>query len=484
MLKKFALPLALVLSTVALLSPLNPPWAANSVALTDVSATNAEFTPKLMVNDKLATSGDQLTASDKINLSVNMKIETADVGEKGSFYVAIEWNDKVWMMKDDNGNLLPWDGDFSNLVAYLTKEELPETEFMVEVISGLGGLTGHFSIYFGYQRAGGNLIYNAEPIEFTVQSIQQVMSNSLHGTTRGMGHFYSEEQGGFEQFTHIPYDDLSCSSCHTEKTACTNCHETPGDSPDNAKCLDSCHKRQKFEQQFSPDVHLMDKASGGAGLKCSGCHSAKQIHGDGTPYNSLHENPNKVDCQQSGCHTDLVIAGKKMHETHNEKLDCAACHVKTTMTCYSCHFEDGSVFQPPISDWKILVKKKSTGKVTTGNIQTMSAGGNTLLVVAPYYGHTVNKDSSTTTCNSCHDSEAVREYKENGTMTLGTWNDADKTITNLKGVVPIPSDWQTSLRLDFIAKNADGEWEFVKDTADVTQMLYAEPIDVSNMPKF
>jgi hypothetical protein len=316
------------------------------------------------------------------------------------------------------------------------------------------------------------------------QKVEQLMSNSLHGTTNGMKYWYAKEQGGFEQFTHVPYDDpnLTCMSCHIEKSACTTCHETEDgkDTPTNDKCL-SCHKRQAFEQQFHPDIHLMDKASGGAGMNCADCHSAKQVHGDGTAYNSLHENPNKVDCQQSGCHTNITIAGKPIHEEHIDNLECAACHVKSTLTCYSCHFEDGSAFEPPITDWKILVKSVATGKVTTGNLQTMAYQGNTLLVIGPFFGHTIPKVSGTT-CFSCHGSDAFNEYNEKGTMTLATWDEATHTLSNVKGVIPIPLDWETALRMPFIAKDASGQWTLQKESADAHQMLFAEPIDVGSMP--
>jgi len=453
----------------------------NALAQLPFSETNAELTLKFMVNDKPATSEQIFSASDKINLFAEIKVDASEVGQETSLYAVMMWNSVFFLMKNELGAWQPWSGELNELIARSTKI-LSETEAL-EIISGLKGMTGDFVVFVGYKAPQtGEIIYNAKPVTFSVQSVQQIMSNSLHGTTRGMAYFYAKEQGGFEQFTGKHYDELPCSGCHIEQTACTTCHEVPGDSPDNDKCLESCHKRQNTEQQFHPDIHLMDKAAGGAGLKCASCHSAKQVHGDGTPYNSLHENLNNVDCEQSGCHKDITIAGKPMHETHVNDLECAACHVKTTMTCYSCHFADGSVFQPPIADWKILVKSKVSGKVTTGNIQTMAAGGNSLLVVAPYYGHTISKGSETT-CSSCHDSDAVREYKETGTMTLATWHDTDKTINNIKGVVPIPSDWQTALKMDFIAKDENGEWAYEKDEADATQMFFADPIDVSKMPK-
>jgi hypothetical protein len=190
MLKKLILPFALVLSPVHVL------WAAVPTNVIDVSKTGAHFTPKLMVNDKPATT-DRFIASDKINLSVDIKVDGADVGQSGVYYVVILWNDSIWMMKNDQGNLVPWNVNLADLVPYLRKETLPEEDVGIDLLSGLGGLTGKFVVFFGYQNSQTmNLIYNATPLMFTVQSVQQVMSTSLHGTTRGMGHFYGAEQGG------------------------------------------------------------------------------------------------------------------------------------------------------------------------------------------------------------------------------------------------------------------------------------------------
>ena len=475
-------------SLIILLFPFKVPWAQNGTtpaALLDFSQTGAKLTTKLMVNDQLITTPNpQTIASDTINLSADIKIDENDVGQEGAIYVVMLWNGSFFMAKDENGNWQPWDGELEHLAVYQILEQLPEMK-TIEVISGLGGLTGEFAFYLGYKNSQtGNLIYNSlNPIIFTVGSIQQVLSSSLHATTAGMKHFYMAEQGGFEQFTHLPYEELTCQSCHVESSDCTTCHEVPGDTPENAKCLDSCHDRQNLEQQISPDLHLADPAEGGLGMKCADCHSAKQIHGDGTSYNSLHENLTKVDCQQSGCHSQVVIAGKTMHETHIKDIDCAACHTKVTMTCYSCHFEDGSAFQPPISDWKILVKSQKSNKVTTGNIQPLVYQGNSLLVVAPFFAHTIQKHSDTT-CSTCHDSTALQEYEDKGTMTMTTWDETNKTINNMKGVIPIPTDWKTALKMDFIGKDANGEWVYQKSTVDAHQMLFAEPIDVEHMPKF
>jgi hypothetical protein len=315
------------------------------------------------------------------------------------------------------------------------------------------------------------------------QEIEQALKTSLHGTTRGMKYFYSATQGGFEQFTNVPYEQLTCKAgCHVEPIAagdCTVCHQQPGDTPTNQACL-NCHRRQGMEQAMvAADHHLT------AGIKCADCHSAEQIHGDGKEYNSLHEVPQKVNCQQSGCHTTL--ATKTMHSTHEKNVNCAACHVKATPTCYNCHFPSKTpedFVTPPVANWKFLVKSKETGKITSGNIMPLTTPqGHSFFVIAPYFSHTIQKESGTT-CSSCHSSDALREYKEKGTITLTNWDETTKKLSNISGVIPVPLDWQTALRMDFLIRDANGQWTHQSKVADSSHMLYADPIDVGNMPKF
>ncbi len=319
---------------------------------------------------------------------------------------------------------------------------------------------------------------------------QQVLSTSLHSTTAGMKYFYAKEQGGFETFTHVPYEKLgACQTCHVEPSKCETCHQKTGDKPTNAACL-KCHNKQQTEQKFAPDFHLLEKTKGGLGMQCADCHTAQQVHGDGKQYNTMFEKPTKVNCQQSNCHTKLN-QDKPMHKQHHDDLDCAACHVKVTPTCYNCHFSEQKGFDEfkfypqPIGDWKILVKDAHSGKVTSGNIQNFTSfQGNALLTVVPYFSHTIQKTSDTT-CGECHNSPALNEYKDTGTMTLTTWDETSKQLKNMPGVIPIPLDWETALRLVYLNQDASGQWIYQgKNAADANQMLYAKPIDVGSMPKF
>ena len=161
---------------------------------------------------------------------------------------------------------------------------------------------------------------------------EQALQTALHNTTAGMDYFYSESQGGFEQFAKVTYDNLHCKGCHTGPDDCEMCHvggvdNTP--TPPNSSCLDVCHSRQKTEQGGgngpNADYHLRSVADGGEGMLCADCHSSTQVHGDGTAYASMLANPNNVSCMQSGCHETL--ASNAFHNAHGaDDFECQACH--------------------------------------------------------------------------------------------------------------------------------------------------------------
>lgn len=321
----------------------------------------------------------------------------------------------------------------------------------------------------------------------------QALETALHNTTAGMEYFYSETQGGFEQFTDVTYNNLNCKGCHAGPDDCEVCHVGGVDAsptPPNSSCLDVCHSRQKTEQGggngLYADHHLKQ------GFNCADCHSSTQVHGDGNSYVSLLENPNNASCTQPGCHES--VPSNAYHNAHGpDDFECQACHAKATMSCYNCHFEEELAtpsrkhfYKPPYGGWKFLVREESTGKITTGNMMPLRYQDSQFYVIAPYYAHTIasGDEMGSMTCGTCHSSNAVEEYRASGTMTLSDWNAGTETMDYMEGVIPIPTNWMSSLKLDFLNWTGpeDTDWEFDSDQADSYHMLFAEPIDVNQLP--
>lgn len=312
-------------------------------------------------------------------------------------------------------------------------------------------------------------------------AVVALLSTSLHHTTDGMKTFYAAENGGLELLTGIPYEDLACrDACHVEATedGCSACHLAAGTPPLESSCLESCHGRQELEMQLYSDVHRS------LGFTCIQCHPSSHAHGDGTRYRSMLEpGAMAVDCLN--CH--VIQPENSVHLTHLE-FDCSTCHVRSVVSCFSCHFDSevegqGKTFPSPLRDWKFLVQRD--GKVHSANImgityQGEEAEARTFVTIAPYYAHTIYRpdpDPTTGICAECHDNSIVDEYLREGTMTA-VWWDAGQGLQNFHGTIPVPADWQTSLKLSFATTEDGGQtWVHLKDEIDLTQMLHAEPLD-------
>lgn len=193
--------------------------------------------------------------------------------------------------------------------------------------------------------------------------------------------------------------------------------------------------------------------------------------GDGNTYDSLLES-GAIDADCFDCHNSEDLPASP-HQLHTDKVDCSACHVKSTISCYNCHFEQGA--PAGAFDWKILVK--GDGKIHAGNMMTaVSTSGpkQTFAVVAPFYGHTVYRPDPATLCSSCHDNELAGQYRNTGTMRVTWW---DNGLQHYTGADPImvPEDWASSMVVTFV-HDSSGTWVKYKDSKDVTQMLYGSPL--------
>ncbi|MBP6871469.1 MAG: T9SS type A sorting domain-containing protein [Bacteroidales bacterium] len=334
---------------------------------------------------------------------------------------------------------------------------------------------------------------------------QSNFSTSLHATREGKGDAYKVANGGMELITGIPMEDLSCKKCHsttehfpngdtilpeTYAPSCADCHDfNAGTAVAEQTCL-NCHNRQVYERAAYPGVDVHQAA----GMVCVDCHSKEELHGDdGVAYVSLkQEGAIKVACED--CHSSL---SGSHHTMHSGKVDCAACHAVSVLTCASCHFEsllatgkNRAINQ--IKNYKLLVKKD--GLVRLGGFMTHTYDGKTNYIISSYHSHAIAKNA--TECSDCHHdmgglNAAIEEYNTTGFITMTTWNAETKKIAGPTGIVPIPGDWKTALKLDFATYTGDPNifpsdptaWEYLKSEVDNSHLYFAEPLDSATMAK-
>jgi hypothetical protein len=331
---------------------------------------------------------------------------------------------------------------------------------------------------------------------------------SLHGSRPGKAHWYGAANGGFEKWTGVPIEELGCVQCHGPTNAdgeryarpfpgasCVDCHATADNSVSEAQCF-GCHGRQAMEarKMALPDVHR------DAGMVCWDCHGDEDMHGDGVDYVSmLEDGAIKADC--ADCHdAEELTAGHSEHDPHGGALHCTACHSRTVISCYNCHFEsqvEAKVKRAmrPLAGFVLLVNREKDGKVHPASFQSLTYKGDAFVAFGPYTPHTTTKRGRT--CGECHlnreggSNPAIEAYNTHGSIPFVTWSEQSATVVWLEGVVPVPEDYTTTLKMDFVTFDGDpatppgpeaGPWSPIgKDLPDGSQLFFATPLTREQM---
>ncbi len=192
-------------------------------------------------------------------------------------------------------------------------------------------------------------------------------ANSLHTTQQG--YFTAiEQRGGMFTASHEPWFEARCAGCHT---TCSQCHISRPKSvgsgfmlrggvtlsshrfyrtPDMSEQCTACHGTRVGDDYRGvltgqPDVHFS------RGMHCVACHSAGELHGDGTAYEHRYQVAAMPRC--TDCHAgDVAIAAGQAcaschpdHPTDHARRDIPAAdihhahHLAQTGACDNCHHQ-------------------------------------------------------------------------------------------------------------------------------------------------
>ena len=143
--------------------------------------------------------------------------------------------------------------------------------------------------------------------------------------------------------------DNHCSSCHS---SCGQCHISRPNAvegglldghlfqkrPPMQQVCTACHG-SRIEKEYlgknkglKPDIHKEKY------FKCNKCHTADEMHGDGTEPASRYEVTNGPTCQK--CHEAIYEPksdNAKNHWIHKDQVSCQVCHSQPYKNCGSCH---------------------------------------------------------------------------------------------------------------------------------------------------
>lgn len=353
-------------------------------------------------------------------------------------------------------------------------------------------------------------------IVFLGYSQGQNLPTSLHGTREGKATFYNgtQKEPGLHSLTGVDIAELGCQNCHpgsmtyqngetfTDSTydplSCYNCHDASFQVAQPEACK-SCHGRiGKQEMMGITDIHQTQY-----NLKCSDCHSADDIHGDGNSYVSMfdeHDNGDgtynyAIDADCEDCHTNLP--SNPEHAQHMSDIHCSTCHTAQVVSCYNCHFNQmidshQKVAAGFLRGFMLIGHRtgnKYNGKIWPATFQsvyyrTPDGKDSTFFTLVPYYSHNVVPKSEAKTCSDCHNNPNVQAYKTTGELYIAKWNADSAKVFGISGVVPIPPDFATAFKMDFLEQDtSNGTWHTVgENQADLVQnMGYIVPLTSEEM---
>lgn len=246
-----------------------------------------------------------------------------------------------------------------------------------------------------------NVVSASDQCENCHADIVANYTTSLHYTGAGMPATYEQGAAGhfgidMDEF----YEEGNCAKCHA--TSCYDCHTLTPHNDDTASEIstcDKCHsKKQATYSGFMPkyskpgpsaDIHYE------AGMLCVDCHSSEEIHGDGENYTDMTE---AVTVKCEDCHEqDLSI---EAHATHEDNLDCAACHMAWMPTCVNCHLDTRKT--DGITTDKFYLLRAGDGEIKPFlQMKSTYKDDGDHIAYSEYFAHTITDEPHD--CEFCHD---------------------------------------------------------------------------------
>lgn len=127
------------------------------------------------------------------------------------------------------------------------------------------------------------------------------------------------------------------------------------------------------------------------------------------------------------------------------------------------------------------------------SFQSLSNDRTAFVAIAPLNSHT--GDSAGRGCSDCRANcggaiEAVQQYNATGQIKFATWSDVDSTLLCLKGIGPMPEQYQRSWKMDFLAYLGDlsdptspGDTSWAKIGFDATKVTGVEGAPAEPLPR-
>jgi hypothetical protein len=342
-------------------------------------------------------------------------------------------------------------------------------------------------------------LFGCPPAGPSIEEITANFETSQHGTREGKVTWWNgtDDEPGFGSILANDVDINGCTTCHaatladgtendpmTYQPGCADCHidganPTADNVPEDV-CM-GCHGRQAKEEALaaSPNATVAARFTDvhkAADMTCTDCHGFDEIHGDGTQYSSMLESPGPKceDCHAAeGGVENATVPPMTIpeHDQHMDNIDCSTCHMQSVIACYNCHIESlveshAKKAAGAANGFMLLLNRDADEKIYPGSYQSATFDGNKMIAIGGFSTHTITAEGRM--CDDCHANANVVKYNEEGIVDLGSWdatlNEGAGGVVSPSGVIPIPEDYKTSVRLDFLDFTAETGWTLTDET--------------------
>ena len=141
-------------------------------AQAEITKSEAQFSGGISFEKGPFESSTTVTLADEVEIRGRIEIATSHRGQVAESLVVIAYQSledqkAVFLMLDENGEMLPWDFDLESLVAFQildTQEEIVD----MSIYQAQLPVTGMLNIYFGYRLTDGTVIYSPQTLDVMI----------------------------------------------------------------------------------------------------------------------------------------------------------------------------------------------------------------------------------------------------------------------------------------------------------------------------
>mgnify|MGYP000111268231 CR=1 FL=1 len=148
------------------------PGNANSFSDTDSMTSSSCFTSSLSVDQQTVQNGSTINGSQAMSVAYQVNVDAEDVGQTADWVLVAGYtpspNEPTQLFVRNAEQWQNWNGQMDSLPAAMMNAELQQQQNVPVFEGSLNDMPGNYSIYVGYRLNDNRLVYNKNPLVFSV----------------------------------------------------------------------------------------------------------------------------------------------------------------------------------------------------------------------------------------------------------------------------------------------------------------------------